>query len=73
MYNIKVTKKEHLWNDDCHDRTKVLGEKPICMPLLPSKIPHGLPWDQTWTTTLRSQLMIASNLTCEMCIVVCYK
>jgi len=42
MYNIKVMKREHLWNDDCQGRIKVLGEKPICMSLLPSKIPHGL-------------------------------
>jgi len=54
MYNIKVMKREHLWIDDCQGRTKVLGEKPICMSLLPSKIPHGLPWVQAWTTTLRS-------------------
>ena len=37
MYNIKVTKREHSWNDDCQGRIKVLGEKSICMSLLPSK------------------------------------
>lgn len=35
MYKIKVMTREHLWNDDYQGRTKVLGEKPICMPLLP--------------------------------------
>lgn len=73
MYKIKIMKMKHLWNVGCQGRTKVLGEKPICMPILPLKIPRGLSWDQTWTTTLRSQLMMASNLTCEMCIVGCYK
>jgi hypothetical protein len=43
MYKIKVMKMENLWNDECQDRTQVLGEKLVHLPLFPSKIPHGLP------------------------------
>jgi hypothetical protein len=37
----------------------VLSEKPVGVPLCPPQIPHGLSWDQTWTSAARCRWLTA--------------
>jgi hypothetical protein len=42
--DCEVNEMEHWWNDTDR-KTKVLGGKPIPVPLCPLQVPHGLAWD----------------------------
>jgi hypothetical protein len=33
-----------------HGKTEGLGEKPVPVPLCPTQIPHGLPWERIWAS-----------------------
>jgi hypothetical protein len=47
--------------------TKGLREKPVPVPLCPPQIQHGLPWDQTQASVMRSLQQTA----CAMAQLVC--
>ena len=36
---------EHTWNDTDGEKTEVLGENPVPLPLRPPQIPRELTWD----------------------------
>jgi hypothetical protein len=45
---------EHQWNDNDR-KAEVLREKSVPVPLRPPQIPHGLLWEQTQASTVKSQ------------------
>jgi hypothetical protein len=49
------------WN--WQGKTKVLGEKPVLVPLWPPKIPYGLTRDRTWASAATGQWLTAWAMT----------
>jgi hypothetical protein len=51
---------EHRWNEIDTEKTEVLGQKPVPVPLCPPKIPHGLTQNRTpvWGVTQRRVVVI---------------
>jgi len=50
----------HKWRMDMHiDRKeqKCPGGKPIAVLLCPTQVPHGVPWDRTWASAVRSSYL----------------
>jgi hypothetical protein len=45
-------KRGHRWTINWLGKTAAPGEKPVPVPLCALYIPHGLPWNQTWASTV---------------------
>jgi len=45
---------KHWWNDTDNDKTELFGENLVPFVPCPTRIPNGLPWNQTWASKVRS-------------------
>ena len=50
---------EHWWNEIDREKTEVLGEKPVPVPLYPPQIPHELARDRTRASAVGGRRLIA--------------
>jgi len=58
---------EHWWNENVW-KTRVLTEKPVSVPLCPPRITHGLTWNWTHASVVRSQwltISVMAHLSCN--------
>jgi hypothetical protein len=50
---------KHWWNDTEWGKTERLGDKSVSVPFSTPQIPHGLLWEQTWASVVRSWQLTA--------------
>jgi hypothetical protein len=61
QWNCTIINVEHLWNN-WQENYKVRGTKPVPLPFCTQEIPHGLSWEWTGTSTLRSRILEATGI-----------
>jgi hypothetical protein len=45
---------EYWWNGSCQGIPEALSEKPVPVPLCPPQTSHGLSWERTWVSAVRT-------------------